>query len=363
MPCGLNWSQAVPSLSPVCLLFSSYNDRTAAVVQKSSGVFAFIPFILLCLSFSVSFFLLPTFCQSDLQLTKTHAGRVSSNNNPNTQTSPELHSRPQLTKMIPSMNSMPRRKGPPAALRLDTPVQNPQIALALGTTSATTSAASSAVSEDLFPFGPLTTKPLSLRNMKRLSLTLPLDSSTHSCSTPPSTESQSTSITTPDGSPVKLRPRRQSVASLFTTSINPMLHRKEEDGSPTVPYMDGPIQVIPGIWLGSEDNARDWKGLMERGIKTILNVAKEVTSPFDSAAAQPLRPFASTPNLYKNALELHKRANSTFYPAHLASGRPGMHYLKLEWSHGETDLVQTGFPSAMAFVDAALEREEGVLIQ
>jgi tyrosine-protein phosphatase len=40
-----------------------------------------------------------------------------------------------------------------------------------------------------------------------------------------------------------------------------------------------------------------------------------------------------------------------------------MHYLKLEWSHGEIDLVRKGFPAAMAFVDAALEREEGVLIQ
>lgn len=142
-----------------------------------------------------------------------------------------------------------------------------------------------------------------------------------------------------------------------------MLHRKEEDGSPTVPYIDGPIQIIPGVWLGSEDNARDWKGLMERGIKTILNVAKEVISPFDSAATQPLRPFVSTPDLYKKALEHRRESDSTFYPAHLASGRPGMHYLKLDWSHGEADLVSKGFPLAMAFVDAALQREDGVLIQ
>jgi len=258
--------------------------------------------------------------------------------------------------------SMPRRKGPPAALRLDTPVQNPPIALVLGTNSTSTSAASSAADElNPFPFRPLTTKSPSLRNLRRLSITPPTDD--YSSSMPPSTESQNTPYTTPDNSPGKSRLRRQSIASLFTTSINPLLHRKEEDGSPTVPYVDGPIQVIPGIWLGSEDNARDWKGLIERGIKTILNVAKEVTSPFDSAAAQPLRPFASTPNLYKKALDSHRQVNSTFYPAHIASGRPGMHYLKLEWSHGETDLVQNGFPSAMAFVDAALEREEGVLIQ
>ncbi|EGN96090.1 hypothetical protein SERLA73DRAFT_185626 [Serpula lacrymans var. lacrymans S7.3] len=39
-----------------------------------------------------------------------------------------------------------------------------------------------------------------------------------------------------------------------------------------------------------------------------------------------------------------------------------MHYLKLMWSHGQSDLVNEGFPMAMAFVDAALERNEGVLI-
>ena len=267
--------------------------------------------------------------------------------------------------MIQSMTSMPRRKGPPAALRLDTPVQTPQIALALGTNSASTSAASSAADElDPFSFRPTATKSPSFQKMKRLSLTPPMDdSSLNSWSVPPSIDSQGTPNTTPDDSPAKSRPRRQSVASLFTPSINPALHRKEEDGSPTVPYISGPIQVIPGIWLGSEDNARDWKCLMERGIKTILNVAKEVISPFDTAAAQPLRPFASTPNLYKKALGSHRQINPTFYPAHLASGRPGMHYLKLEWSHGQSDLVENGFPAAMAFVDAALEREEGVLIQ
>ncbi|KAK0456249.1 hypothetical protein EV421DRAFT_1751280 [Armillaria borealis] len=39
-----------------------------------------------------------------------------------------------------------------------------------------------------------------------------------------------------------------------------------------------------------------------------------------------------------------------------------MHYLKLMWSHGQQDLVASGFPAAMAFTDAALDRGEGVLI-
>lgn len=157
------------------------------------------------------------------------------------------------------------------------------------------------------------------------------------------------------------RPRRPSVISL-PASANPIpsarLSRKVEDGSPTVPYADGPIQIIPGIWLGSEDNVKDWTGLLERGIKSILNVAKEVVSPFDSAPSHALRAFASTPNLN----DVSKDSDPTYYPSNLASGRPGMHYLKLQWSHGQQDLVERGFAEAMAFTDAAMERGDGVLI-
>lgn len=100
---------------------------------------------------------------------------------------------------------------------------------------------------------------------------------------------------------------------------------------------------------------------MERGIKSVLNVAKEVTTPFDSVRPPPVRPFMSTPDL--NSTVNHSSAAPHFYPAHVASGRPGMHYLKLPWSHGQTDLVSQGFPAAMAFVDQALERGDGILIQ
>lgn len=201
--------------------------------------------------------------------------------------------------------------------------------------------------------------------MKKLSLTLPsAQSSSNSLvlSLPPSEpqSAASSSVQHLDALPAE-RPRRLSVVSLPNTgnpSASTIRHRKEEEGSPSVPYVDGPIEIIPGIWLGSEDNARDWKDLINRGIKSILNVAKEISSPFDSAVAQPMRPFYSTPNL-KTA----KESTSTYYPAHLASGRPGMHYLKLQWSHGQQDLVAEGFPAATAFTDAAIERGEGVLIQ
>ncbi|KAJ7919149.1 hypothetical protein B0H13DRAFT_2187142 [Mycena leptocephala] len=251
----------------------------------------------------------------------------------------------------------PRKRGPPSSLRIDAPVQVPHIALATGDSSA--SALSSATSESDYPPFKQPSKPRSLQNMKKLSLNL---SSAQSSTTsllsfgPPSAASST------QQEPLRMeRPRRPSVISL-PASANPIpttrLHRKGEDGSPAVPYADGPIQITPGIWLGSEDNVKDWTGLLERGIKSVLNVAKEVVSPFDAVPSQTLRGFSSTPNLNN----LPKDPDPTYYPSNLASGRPGMHYLKLQWSHGQQDLVEHGFREAMAFTDAALERGDGVLI-
>ncbi|TFK30618.1 hypothetical protein FA15DRAFT_683893 [Coprinopsis marcescibilis] len=183
----------------------------------------------------------------------------------------------------------------------------------------------------------------SMRNAKQLAISIP--------SPPPSLDQP-----TPPP-PYSARPRRPSVVSLPAVSLtDSLLHRKDEDGGgDAVPYSNGPVQIIPGIWIGSEDNARDWKGLLERGIRSILNVAKEVSSPFD-AAARSLRPVSSTPNFRKSS------EDSTYYPPHLPSGRPAMHYLKLQWSHGQQDLVNNGFQAAMSFVDQSLTRSEGVLV-
>ncbi|KDQ63814.1 hypothetical protein JAAARDRAFT_119951 [Jaapia argillacea MUCL 33604] len=259
--------------------------------------------------------------------------------------------RPRSTTLPP-----PRKRGPPTALRIETPANDPQIALVLGDSSNSASTLNSASSSDSdsFPFPP-SNKPRSLRNMKKLSLTIPsAHSSTSSLALP---ESQNVVV----ASPISERRRRPSVASLPASSTTALLHRRDEEvgaGSPSAPYADGPVEILPRIWLGSEDNARDWKGLIERGIRSILNVAKEVCSPFDSASSQPLRPFSSTPNLQNPV----KNPLSTYYPAHIPTGRPGMHYLKLPWSHGQSDLVREGFAEAMSFIDQSLERGDGVLI-
>ncbi|KAF8233911.1 hypothetical protein L208DRAFT_1553426, partial [Tricholoma matsutake] len=137
-----------------------------------------------------------------------------------------------------------------------------------------------------------------------------------------------------------------------------LLYRREEEASPTIPYPDGPIQVIPGIWLGSEDNAHDWKSLVECGIRSILNIAEEVASPLDSAVvSQPLPAITSAPNFQKS-----HNSDSTYHPPNLATSRLPMHYLKQQWSHGQQDLIDIGFHAAMAITDAALECGDGILI-
>lgn len=98
---------------------------------------------------------------------------------------------------------------------------------------------------------------------------------------------------------------------------------------------------------------------MARGIKSILNVAKEVTCPIEGVPSHTLRSVTSHSDLKHSSLH----SGPTHYPTHVPSGRPGMHYLQLPWSHGQSDLVIEGFPSAMAFVDETLKRGDAILIQ
>lgn len=193
------------------------------------------------------------------------------------------------------------------------------------------------------------TKPRSVRNVKRLSLTLQTNSSTNSLT-----------IAAQDQCPVPPSPalearRRPSVVSLPAATT---ILRQREGDSPSVPYADGPIEILPGIWLGSEDSARDWRGLVKRGIKSILNVAKEVACPIDASTSRPLRSSVSTSDLSVEPLD----SKPIYFPAHIPSGRPGLHYLKLPWSHGQPDLVDIGLPAAFDFVDKSVARGDGILI-
>lgn len=51
-------------------------------------------------------------------------------------------------------------------------------------------------------------------------------------------------------------------------------------------YSHGPVQILPGLYLGDEHNARDHHTLSALGITTILNVAKETTLDFSADATR-----------------------------------------------------------------------------
>ncbi|KDQ06925.1 hypothetical protein BOTBODRAFT_60332 [Botryobasidium botryosum FD-172 SS1] len=242
----------------------------------------------------------------------------------------------------------------PAAAVLESPSSSPSTIL-----SADTFPSPSPSSAELAPAAP--TPAASRRNRKGLSLSVhPQPSSgslrslasssastTHSRpppsslpASPASTHAAAPSI--PLIAPVPHPPRRASVTSLPPSRV---VHRAVEDAAPGTPYADGPVEILPGIWLGTEENARDWDALKDRGIGYVLNVAKEVLPPFFPSATQPV--------IFGIPMHL---------PADEPSGQPELCYLHLPWSHGQSDLVQLGFPAAMDFVDRAREAGSGVLI-
>ncbi|CAE6453972.1 unnamed protein product [Rhizoctonia solani] len=167
---------------------------------------------------------------------------------------------------------------------------------------------------------------------------------------------------------------------------------KEDDNG--APYANGPIEILPGIWLGQEENARNWADLASRGIRWVLNVAKEVTPPYVDDDQTPvgrpvdpreppktavddrlrIRPSASNPNLAQPQSAFLSRRRPGPPPAQEEqpqpravpfvppTGGPALLYIHLPWSHGQSDLVRSGFPTAMSFVDHARRKGQGVLI-
>ncbi|QRW05010.1 Dual specificity phosphatase, catalytic domain [Ceratobasidium sp. AG-Ba] len=180
----------------------------------------------------------------------------------------------------------------------------------------------------------------------------------------------------------------------MTASTSSFATRAKEDDN-GAPYTDGPIEILPGIWLGQEENARNWSQLEARGIRWVLNVAKEVAPPYldgqNDMAPRPvadprnppksavderlrIRPSASTPNLAQPQTAFLSRrkpgpeeapgqpVQPQAVPFVPPTGGSALLYIHLPWSHGQSDLVKSGFPTAMSFVDHARRKGQGVLI-
>ncbi|KAG9100474.1 hypothetical protein FS749_015230 [Ceratobasidium sp. UAMH 11750] len=232
----------------------------------------------------------------------------------------------------------------------------------------------------------------------RRSLTLSLPATPSRALTQPVRQSfrtrSSSIVSTTSVASLQVPNHLQPTGAPMTASTSSFATRAKEDDN-GAPYADGPIQILPGIWLGQEENARNWPDLHARGIRWVLNVAKEVAPPYldDKKDAAP-RPVADPRSPPKSAVDERLRIRSTASTPNLAqpqtaflsrrkpgpeeqsqqpsqpravpfvppTGGPALLYIHLPWSHGQSDLVKSGFPAAMSFVDHAQRKGQGVLI-
>ena len=104
--------------------------------------------------------------------------------------------------------------------------------------------------------------------------------------------------------------------STYTSpSTPPLLEHLEE------PYANGPIELVPGVFLGAEDSVFHWKTYAGSSSRVrILNVAQEIDDPFTTVKGKG-----------KEKLDV------VDYEA--VPGRPIVEYAHLSWGHGEGGLA------------------------
>ncbi|EJU01908.1 hypothetical protein DACRYDRAFT_22352 [Dacryopinax primogenitus] len=204
----------------------------------------------------------------------------------------------------------------------------PSLVESPSTTPSTATSLSSLPSLD-----PSRTRPSGIvtRNAKRLSI-----------STKPSWPSLQLNAAVPHTAAERKRSNSVSVVLPYYSTT----YQEEEEHDP--PYPNGPVEILPRIWLGHEGHARDVKLLRERGIGWVLNVAKEVDLELGKEW-QVLR-LEDLPRPPEDGMEVDQE------------GGEKLRYLKLPWSHGQQDLCEVGFGRAMRFIDHALQGGESVLV-
>lgn len=129
-----------------------------------------------------------------------------------------------------------------------------------------------------------------------------------------------------------LSPSMSSGDSLSTPSSTPPGSSGSEREFPHMlePYKDGPIEIVPGVWLGAEESVFHWdvwtQGASEVGV---VNVAQEIDNPFDPRTDLANYTWISPRGKDKVTLSTHPGT-----PSH-----PPVAYTHLRWSHGEGGLA------------------------
>ena len=158
-----------------------------------------------------------------------------------------------------------------------------------------------------------------------------------------------------------LSPAKQSRQPSHARSLFPLprSNHVNPEGHARPPYADGPVQVVKGVWIGNEESVErfdEWVGEGNRGM--IVNVAKELEDPYKGQQQEET-----------DRADIDSVARS--YAA--TEGRPALTYLKLDWTHGETDLASEtpheqssrswGFRKTIERMERARTTEIPILIQ
>lgn len=110
----------------------------------------------------------------------------------------------------------------------------------------------------------------------------------------------------------------------------------------TEPYQDGPVQALPGIWLGAEESVSRWDVWATNATGNrvrVMNVAQEVEDPFDPGLSR-VSGWSAPSGLPEEMPS--RKLKLKAYPAAVAGdgARPIPHveYCHARWSHGELGL-------------------------
>ncbi|WVW78896.1 hypothetical protein I302_100859 [Kwoniella bestiolae CBS 10118] len=100
------------------------------------------------------------------------------------------------------------------------------------------------------------------------------------------------------------------------------------------PYEDGPIEILPGIFLGAEESVFQFDSYAPSSSKVrIINVAQEIDDPFDPSNSN------VTPGWSRSKGK--QKMKFAMYPASTdgSNQRPEIEYCHVRWSHGELGLA------------------------
>ncbi|ORY07065.1 DSPc-domain-containing protein [Basidiobolus meristosporus CBS 931.73] len=130
---------------------------------------------------------------------------------------------------------------------------------------------------------------------------------------------------------------RNTVASICRSLTE--IPAKESLVNCASPYENGPVCILPLLYLGTESNASSKENLQKFDIHYILNVAKEVTNP-----------YLRDPHSCDSRIPLESGSDRRF-----------VGYKKFPWGHNQENIVDS-FEAAFSYIDEARSRGFPVLV-